>query len=55
MTAFELTQKLESMEPALDGALALLSALAREVQDLQSRLATTQNMLVQLSAKKGGE
>lgn len=53
MTAFELTKKLESMEPALDGALALLSALTQEVKDLHSRLAITQQMLVELSATKG--
>jgi hypothetical protein len=53
MTAFELTKKLESMEPALDGALALLSALTQEVKDLHSRLAITQQMLVKLSATKG--
>lgn len=53
MTAFELTQKLESMEPALDGALALLSALTQEIHRLRSDLTATQITLVRLSAPKG--
>ena len=53
MTAFQLTQKLEAMEPALDGALALLSALTQELEALKARVSTNETVITVLSAKTG--